>query len=226
MDLRMQSNLGHFTVIMSLKQTRHQYQMFTTSRKSLCTSFKILFYSGCLIWRLKLTMCTSANWYARGLQISGSIVNNFLPATHGMIISNDGLHTGELWQQSSDCASISMQNPLSPVECAEVGQNARGRCQCSSDTTGQYVNWWHFLCLHWKSSVGAGVHIIPKAIKITDNYCAFCFFTCIKLEQVCLKKSLQAVWVALYTWADCVKASWKSFIWSIFSFLRNRVIQL
>lgn len=111
MDLKMQSNLGHFTVIMSLKQTRHQYQMFTTSRKSLCTSFKILFYSGCLICRLKLTVCTSANWYARGLQISGSIINNFLPAAHGMIISNDGLHTGELWQQLSDCASISIQNP-------------------------------------------------------------------------------------------------------------------
>ena len=122
MDLKMQSNLGHFTVIMSLKQTRHQYQMFTTSRKSPCTSFKILFYSGCLIWKLKLTVCTFANWYARGLQISGSIVNNFLPATHGMIISNDGLHTGELWQQSSDCASISMLNPLSPVECAELAR--------------------------------------------------------------------------------------------------------
>ena len=122
MDLKMQSNLSHFTVIMSLKQTRHQYQMFTTSRKSPCTSFKILFYSGCLIWKLKLTVCTFANWYARGLQISGSIVNNFLPATHGMIISNDGLHTGELWQQSSDCASISMQNPLSPVECAELAR--------------------------------------------------------------------------------------------------------
>ena len=65
-------------------------------------------------------MCTSANWYARGLQISDSIINNFLPAAHGMIISNDGLHTGELWQQLSDCASISIQNPLSPVECAEL----------------------------------------------------------------------------------------------------------
>ena len=135
MDLRVQSNLGHFTVIMSLKQTRHQYQMFTTSRKSLCTSFKILFYSGCLIWRLKLTVCTSANWYARGLQISGSIVNNFLPATHGMIISNDGLHTGELWQQSSDCASISMQNPLSPVECAELAR---------MQEEGVSVQWYHW----------------------------------------------------------------------------------
>lgn len=137
MDLKMQSNLGHFTVIMSLKQTRHQYQMFTTSENHYAPHLNSL-CSGCLICRLKLTVCTSttANWYARGLQISDSIINNFLPTAHGMIISNDGLHTGELWQQLSDCASSSVLRI--PVSCwvCRVGQNARGRCEV--------FKWYHW----------------------------------------------------------------------------------
>lgn len=98
-----------------------------------------------------------------------------------------------------------------------------------SDTTGQYVNWWHFLCLHWKSSVGDGVHIIPKAIKITDNYCVSCFFHLYQVRTGMLKKKKKAYKQSalLCTLGETVwKLLGRVLFSQVFSFLRNRVIQL